>query len=120
MLPSELKELALGMPDTSESTPFAPDRIVYKLASRNKVFAILSGHEAPIKMVTLKLPPEDVISLHQQFPTILPAYKQNKKYWLTAPLDGEVPDDLLRELIAQSYAIVRDKAGGSIGNPFTN
>jgi predicted DNA-binding protein (MmcQ/YjbR family) len=113
MLPSDLKSIAMALPDTSESTPFAPDRVVYKLASKNKVFAILSGHEAPVPMVTLKMPPEEVTALLQKFPTILPAYKQNKKYWLTAPLEGEVPDELLRELVVQSYTMVKAKASGT-------
>ncbi|MCW2529215.1 MAG: hypothetical protein JWM76_4075 [Pseudonocardiales bacterium] len=107
---SELRELCLSLEDATESTPFAPDRVVYKWAPKNKVFAIVSGHEAPITMVTLKMPPEEVVSLRDKYPTILPAYKQNKKYWSTTPLDGEVPDSLIIELVEQSYLMVRIKA----------
>ncbi len=42
---------------------------------------------------------------------ILPAYHMNKENWLTVCLNGEVPTELVKELINESFALI-DKAKG--------
>jgi predicted DNA-binding protein (MmcQ/YjbR family) len=37
---------------------------------------------------------------------IRPGYHQNKRHWNTVDLDGSVEDDVVRELIADSYDLV--------------
>ncbi len=35
-----------------------------------------------------------------------PAYHMNKSHWMTVLLDGTVPDDMLAELLMESYSLV--------------
>ena len=42
------------------------------------------------------------------FASVIPGWHQNKDNWNTIILDGTVPDDAIRNMIADSYAIVTD------------
>lgn len=45
----------------------------------------------------------------QTYEAVLPGYHQNKEHWNTVILDGTVPDDDVKRMIAESYDLV---AGG--------
>lgn len=49
-----------------------------------------------------------VISGRDAFASVIPGWHQNKDNWNTIILDGTVPDDAIRNMIADSYAIVTD------------
>ncbi len=57
-------------------------------------------------IVTLKLEPLEGDFLRKQFQDIIPGYYMNKEHWNSVYLDGNVPDDLLKELIDKSYHLV--------------
>ena len=42
------------------------------------------------------------------FASVIPGYHQNKEHWNTILLDGTVPDDAVRTMIAESYDIITD------------
>jgi len=109
MTVNDVRRLAMSLSGTSESRPFAPDRVVFKSAANNKVFAILSGHEFPEDQVTVKADPNDVILLTHQYRSVGPAYKQNKKHWVNVVLDGDVPQEMIESMIKTSYAFVIPK-----------
>ena len=50
-------------------------------------------------------PPEGDF-LRQQFADIIPGYYMNKVHWNSVCTDGAVPDDLLKEMLDKSYALV--------------
>ncbi|MFD7498211.1 MmcQ/YjbR family DNA-binding protein [Streptomyces sp. NPDC059832] len=106
MTVDDVRELALSFAGASESRPFAPDRVVFRAAANNKVFAILSGHEFPDDQVTVKADPGRVTELQHRFEAVHPAYKLNKQYWVNISLAGDVPDELIRELIENSHDLV--------------
>lgn len=58
--------------------------------------------------ITLKLEPEEGDFLRKQYEDIIPGYYMNKEHWNSIKPDGEVPDDLLRDLLDQSYELVLD------------
>ena len=86
-----------------ETYPFGPDARVFKVAG--KVFSIDSPGSARLT-ITLKALPENVPRLILSVEGIEPGYHMNKKHWVTVRLDGSVPDDHVRELIAESHAII--------------
>jgi predicted DNA-binding protein (MmcQ/YjbR family) len=103
MTPEQLTEFYLDLNGAEETYPFGPETRVFKVAG--KVFAIESANpEHPA--VTLKALPENVPRLIRSVNGIGPGYHMNKKHWVTVQLDGTVPDDHVRELIAESHAIV--------------
>ena len=56
--------------------------------------------------ITLKLEPTEGDFLRTQYEDIIPGYYMNKMHWNSIKPDGEVPDDLLKDLLDKSYQLV--------------
>ncbi len=56
--------------------------------------------------ITLKLEPAEGDFLRQQYEDIIPGFYMNKMHWNSIRPDGEVPDDLLKDLLDKSYQLV--------------
>lgn len=95
-----------------EDFPFGPDVYVYKVVG--KIFAILSEAADPdhavsavkIASMNLKCDPTEALMLRQIFPAITPGYHMNKQHWNTLRLDGSVPENEIKRMIENSYALV--------------
>ncbi len=74
------REYCLSLKGVSESTPFGPDALVFKVM--NKMFA-LTGLDSSEFKVNLKCDPELALQLREQFDYVMPGYHQNKKHWNT-------------------------------------
>ena len=105
---NDFRHVCLNLPGSTESYPFGPETPVFK-AANGKVFAILSPLDAPSPAVTLKCDPEDGLALRSEFASIIPGYHMNKRHWLTVPLRGGVPDDLLVDLVTESHRLVKPR-----------
>jgi predicted DNA-binding protein (MmcQ/YjbR family) len=108
MTPSELRDFCVSLEQAFESFPFGEELSVFKVTGNGKIFA-LSTPEAEPPTVSLKVDPEDSIALRAEFPEITPGYHLNKKHWITIVLEGNVPDDLVENLIRGSHDLVRPK-----------
>src|SRR4051812_58872 len=93
----------LKKPGVSESTPFGPDNVVFKVGG--KMFALLALDEIPTA-VNLKCDPDRALELRDRFEQVRPGYHMNKKHWNTVVLDGVIPDREVREMIDHSYDLV--------------
>ena len=80
----------------------------YRYQLCDKLFAALCMDDKTGKAVyiTLKLDPAEGELLRRQYPDIIPGYYMNKQHWNSIKADGEVPDDLLKELLDKSYQLV--------------
>ena len=56
--------------------------------------------------INLKLDPEEGAFLRGQYKDIIPGYYSDKVHWNSINADGEVPDDLLRDLLDKSWSLV--------------
>ena len=56
--------------------------------------------------ITLKLEPLEGDVLRRQYEDIIPGYYMNKTHWNSVKADGNVPDDLLKDLLDKSYRLV--------------
>ena len=56
--------------------------------------------------ITLKLEPLEGDFWRKQYEDIIPGYYMNKTHWNSVKADGEVPDDILKDLLEKSYKIV--------------
>jgi len=92
-----------GQPGASETTPFGPDALVYKVGG--KMFAVtpLDG-----STVTLKCDPGWASVLRAQHSQITPGYHTNKRHWNTVRLDAALPSDLVLDMLEHSYTLVVD------------
>lgn len=73
----------------------------------DKMFAAVCLDEDDKEVyITLKLEPSEGDFLRQQYEDIIPGYYMNKVHWNSVKADGEVPDDLLKDLLDKSYWLV--------------
>ncbi|CAN5202309.1 MmcQ/YjbR family DNA-binding protein [soil metagenome] len=106
MTPEQLRDVCLALPQAIETFPFGFETSVFKTSGNDKIFALSATEEAPLK-VSLKVDPEESLSLRAQYAQITPGYHLNKKHWITIELDGAVPDELIEQLLHDSHALVR-------------
>jgi predicted DNA-binding protein (MmcQ/YjbR family) len=99
-----LRKLCLGFPGAFEDFPFGPEHSVFKV--EGKLFAISALDGSPLK-VSLKCEPELAEQLRASFPdAVAPGYHLNKRHWNTVTLDGSVPDEMVRDMVEDSYDLV--------------
>ena len=107
MIGEELQERARArvdeLPGASLEHPFGPDWEVFKV--RDKVFMLMTDVTGE-PIVILKTDPEDGRALQEQHDAITPGYHMNKKHWITLHPSGDLPTDLVDELVTDSYLLV--------------
>ena len=102
----QVKGICLEQPAAEETFPFSAELSVFKVGGR--IFALTELGADPLS-ISLKCVPEAAVALRLEHPTITPGYHLNKQHWNTVLLDGSVPDHLVREMIEDSYDLVRAK-----------
>ena len=93
----------LAKPGVTESFPFGPDALVFKVGG--KMFALLNLERLPMA-VTLKCDPDRALVLRARYASVQPGYHMNKQQWNTVALRGDVPAEQLRRWVDHSYALV--------------
>ena len=53
--------------------------------------------------VALKNDPLKNIELREEYTAVKPGYHLNKQHWNTVQIDGSLPDNLIKNLIDESY-----------------
>ena len=61
------------------------------------------------ELLTLKCDPLRAELLRAEFPDIIPGFYCDKRHWISVFLDGEVPEDVLKDLCDSSYQLVFEK-----------
>jgi predicted DNA-binding protein (MmcQ/YjbR family) len=100
---AQFREYCLSKPCASESTPFGPDVLVFKVDGR--MFASASLDEVPAR-ANLKCDPDLALELRDRYEQVTPGYHMNKKHWNTVEIDNGIPDAELRKMIDHSYELV--------------
>lgn len=99
----ELRDYCLSKAEVTESMPFGPDTLVFKV--RNKIFLITGFDSDPLRF-NVKCNPDEALALREQYACVLPGYHMNKQHWNTIVVDGSVPRRLLNQWIDVSYRLV--------------
>ena len=100
---TELRACCLAQVGAIEDFPFGPEHSVFKVAG--KMFALSTLDRMPLE-VSVKCEPEIAVDLRRSYAAIRPGYHLNKRHWNTITLDGSLPDQLVRDLIEDSYDLV--------------
>ncbi len=79
--------------------------IRYQIGGKMFAAVCLGDNNEPY-YITLKLEPVEGEFLRTQYEDIIPGYYMNKIHWNSVKADGEVPDDLLKDLLDKSYDLV--------------
>jgi predicted DNA-binding protein (MmcQ/YjbR family) len=100
---TELRLWCMRRPGAIEDFPFGPEHSVFKVAG--KMFALSTLDRRPLE-VSVKCEPELAVAQRAGYHAIRPGYHLNKRHWNTITLDGSLPDQLVRDLIEDSYDLV--------------
>jgi predicted DNA-binding protein (MmcQ/YjbR family) len=99
-----LRKLCLEFPGAYEDFPFGPEHSVFKV--EGKMFGISDLERSPLK-VSLKCEPELAEQLRASYPdAITPGYHLNKRHWNTVLCDGSLPDEMVRDMVEDSYDLI--------------
>ena len=91
------------LPGANLEHPFGPDWEVFKV--RGKVFMLMT--EVPGRpVVILKADSGEAQALREHNSHITPGYHMNKKHWITLEGGTGVDEELVRELVTDSYLLV--------------
>jgi predicted DNA-binding protein (MmcQ/YjbR family) len=107
---AELRAHCLGFAGSTETFPFGPEASVFKVAG--KMFALSRLGGQPLE-VNLKCEPALAEQLRAAYAAVRPGYHMNKRHWNTVTLDGSIPDQVLEDMIEDSYDLVVSKLPAS-------
>ena len=85
-----------------ETFPFGSDTLVFKVMG--KMFALISLSNP--NYVNLKCDPEKAIAFRANFMAVIPAFHMNKSHWNTVQFNEDVSDNLILEMVNDSYNLV--------------
>lgn len=92
-----------GIPGSTREFPFGSAALVFKVMG--KMFALMSWQSDPIEL-NLKCDPERALLLRQLYTSVTPGYHMNKTHWNTVVIDATIPDEVICEMIDDSYQLV--------------
>lgn len=98
----------MSFPDTYQEAPFHdPNWQLVRVKKSKKAFLWTYEKDGYIN-INLKVDAEWRDLWRKTYKAVLPAYHQNKEHWNTIVLDGSIPDDVIKRMIAESYDLVTD------------
>lgn len=103
MSPTELRDHCLSFPGAQETFPFGANTSVFKVGG--KMFA-LSQLGADELRISLKCEPGLAEQLREAHAEVIPGYHLNKRHWNTVIIDGSLPEQMIKDMIEDSYDLV--------------
>lgn len=105
-----LRKYCLSLTGAYEDFPFGPESSVFKVRAGRagrpaKMFALTALASEPL-MISLKCEPELALQLRAAHPEISGAWHMNKTHWNQLDLTGNLEDELVMNLVEDSYDLV--------------
>lgn len=107
---SEFREYCLSFPGVTEKMPFTS----HKDAKARDVLCFYVGSKwfcyvniLMFECCCVKLSEEVTLDMRERYEGVCPAWHMNKRYWSDVYFNRDVPDGVVRDLVRQSYDIVR-------------
>ncbi|MDZ7719849.1 MAG: MmcQ/YjbR family DNA-binding protein [Balneolaceae bacterium] len=99
----KFRDYCLSFRKVNEEFPFDNNTLVFKV--KGKIFALCNVDQ--FDSLNVKCEPAKAIELREKYPDIvIPGYHMNKKHWNTVKMPNNLPDDLLKSWIMNSYDLV--------------
>ena len=98
----EYRDYCISKKGVSESFPFDESTLVFKVGG--KMFALADADS--FEFINLKSDPERAIELRETYNGVKPGYHMSKVHWNSVYTASYVPDQLILELIDQSYDLI--------------
>lgn len=104
----EVASFGLTFPDTYMEMPFKDTNWqLIRVKESKKAFLWIYEREGFINL-NVKVSPEWRDFWRNAFKSVVAGWHQNKEHWNTIILDGSIPDKDIKNMIAESYAIITD------------
>ena len=104
----EALEYGLSFQDTYQDAPFHdPNWQLIRYGGNKKAFLWTYERDGYVNL-NVKVDPEKAFFWRDIYHSVIPGYHQNKDHWNTIILDGSVPDEDVKRMIAESYDLVTD------------
>lgn len=98
----------LSFKNAYEDTPFKdPNWRLVRIKGSKKAFLWTYERDGYINL-NVKVNPEWRDFWRDAYEAVIPGWHQNKEHWNTIILDGSIPDDDVKRMIAESYDIIAD------------
>ena len=104
----EVLAYGLSFPMTYQDAPFHdPNWQLVRVKGSKKAFLWTYEKDGSLHL-NVKADPEWRDFWRNTYPSVIPGYHQNKEHWNTIILDGTIPDEDVKRMIAESYELVSD------------
>ena len=104
----EALSYGLSFPDTYQEAPFHDNNWQLVRVKKSRKACLWTYEKDGFINLNLKVDPQWRDLWRKTYTAVLPAYHQNKEHWNTVVLDGSIPDDVIKRMIAESYDLVTD------------
>lgn len=98
----------LSFAGTYQEAPFHdPNWQLVRVKKSKKAFLWIYERDGYVNL-NVKADPEWRDFWRGAYQSVVPGYHQNKEHWNTIILDGTIPEDVIRQMITESYDLVTD------------
>ncbi len=102
----EALHYALSFPDTYQDAPFHDTNWQLVRYKGNKKAFLWTYERGGFINLNVKVEPDKAYLWRDIYKAVIPGYHQNKDHWNTIILDGSIPENDVRLMIAESYDLV--------------
>ena len=99
----------LSLPYVYLDYPFDSLTATLRHKGNKKIFALIIRHNIKT-LLNLKCEPVAGDFWRSEYESAIPAYHMNKKHWVSVIIGGDIPPDILRVMINDSYRLTRPKS----------
>ena len=106
------KSYCLSRKGAEETYPHGDMSVWYKVMGKSFAWTFVREFKfndqlaGPFTFINLKCEADRAIELRASYPSIIPGWHQNKKYWNSVFIDGSLEDSLIQEMIDHSYDLI--------------
>lgn len=104
----ELRDFCLSLPDCSEKMPFQAFKAAKSILAfyvGGKIFCYFDIDK--FYSCTIKCRPEMIDELKARYTAVGDPYNMSHKYWISIHFSEDMPDKMIKDMIAESYGIVK-------------
>mgnify|MGYP000704824128 FL=1 len=104
----EILAYGLTFADTYVDTPFSDTNWQLVRVKQSKKAFLWTYEKDGFLNLNVKADPEWRDFWRSTYKSVIPGYHQNKEHWNTIILDGSIPNEDVKRMIAESYDLVTD------------
>ena len=104
----EVLAYGLSFPNTYQEAPFHDDNWQLVRVKGSKKAFLWTYEKDGFININVKVDPRWGEFWRNALPSVIPAYHQNKEHWNTVILDGSIPEEEVKRMIAESYDLITD------------